>query len=140
MGEKTAASADGRHARDTLSLNTGASFGASKEGLTAELISVAHIGNDQCPNGSILDVDLHISSVAGESGLHAMYASLITFFEMGGFAVHYNVLDTEILKKAKEDPDLYPDLQVRLCGWNVRFNSLSEKEKDEFIARFDAAD
>jgi formate C-acetyltransferase len=49
--------------------------------------------------------------------------------------VHYNILDTEILKKAKKDPSAYPNLQVRLCGWNVLFSSLSEKEKDEFIAR-----
>ena len=140
MGEKTGASADGRLAGETLSLNTGASFGAAKNGLTAHFISVGSIGNEWCPNGSICDIDLHISAVAGEKGLHAMYASLLTFAEMGGFSVHYNVLDSEVLKKAKENPELYPDLQVRLCGWNVRFNSLSEKEKDEFIARFDAAE
>ena len=45
------------------------------------------------------------------------------------------MLDTEILKDAKENPEKYPNLQVRLCGWNVLFSSLSEKEKDEFIAR-----
>ena len=140
MGEKTGASADGRLAGETLSLNTGASFGAAKNGLTAHFISVGSIGNEWCPDGSICDIDLHISAVAGEKGLHAMYASLLTFAEMGGFSVHYNVLDSEVLKKAKENPELYPDLQVRLCGWNVRFNSLSEKEKDEFIARFDAAE
>ena len=49
--------------------------------------------------------------------------------------MHYNVLDTEILKEAKLNPEKYPNLQVRLCGWNVLFSSLSEKEKDEFIAR-----
>ena len=49
--------------------------------------------------------------------------------------MHINVLDTEILKKAKERPQDYPNLQVRLCGWNVLFSTLSDKEKDEFIAR-----
>lgn len=138
MGEKTGASADGRHCGETLSLNTGASFGATKYGTTAHFISVSQIGNDRCPNGSICDIDLHVSSVAGDNGRYAMRTSLETFFEMGGFAVHYNVLDTDILRKAKANPELYPDLQVRLCGWNVRFSDLSEKEKDEFIARFDA--
>ena len=64
----------------------------------------------------------------------------MTFFEMGGFCVHYNVLDTEVLKKAKVSPKDYPNLQVRLCGWNVLFSSLSEKEQDEFIARSKKAD
>ena len=41
----------------------------------------------------------------------------------------------EVLKKAKASPKDYPNLQVRLCGWNVLFSSLSEKEQDEFIAR-----
>jgi formate C-acetyltransferase len=73
--------------------------------------------------------------VRGENGLRAIVTSLMTYFELGGFAVHYNVLDTETLKDAKRDPDKYPNLQVRLCGWNVLFSSLSEKEKDEFIER-----
>jgi formate C-acetyltransferase len=64
-----------------------------------------------------------------------LVSTLRSFFELGGFCVHYNVLNTEILKKAMEDPDRYPNLQVRLCGWNVLFSSLSDKEKAEFIER-----
>ena len=60
---------------------------------------------------------------------------LKTYFRLGGFAVHYNVLDTEVLKKAREDSEAYPNLQVRLCGWNALFSSLSDKQKDEFIER-----
>ena len=58
---------------------------------------------------------------------------------MGGFGVHYNVLNVDILRAAKKSPDDYPNLQVRLCGWNVLFSNLSEKEKDEFIRRSDRA-
>ena len=87
------------------------------------------------PNGSIIDIDLHSSAVAGENGINAMITSLKTYFALGGFAVHYNVLDSKILRAAKEHPEDYPNLQVRLCGWNVLFSSLSDKEKEEFIAR-----
>ena len=82
-----------------------------------------------------MDVDLHASSVRGENGLNALVTSLKTYFELGGFAVHYNVLDTNTLMDAKQNPEKYPTLQVRLCGWNVLFSSLSEAEQDEFIAR-----
>ena len=71
----------------------------------------------------------------GENGLRALLVSLKTYFELGGFAVQYNVLDTEVLMAAKRSPERYPSLQVRLCGWNVLFSSLSDEEKDEFIAR-----
>ncbi|MFR8974519.1 MAG: glycine radical domain-containing protein, partial [Eubacteriales bacterium] len=64
-----------------------------------------------------------------------LVSSLNTYFDFGGFAVLYYVLDTEILKDAKRNPEKYPNLQVRLCGWNVLFSSLSDKEKEEFIAR-----
>ena len=135
FGEKTAASADGRRSGETLSQNTSASFGADKEGATAHLISAARIDMSKTPNGAIVDIDLHSSAVRGENGITALVSSLKTYFELGGFAVHYNVLDTDILMDAKKNPEKYPSLQVRLCGWNVLFSTLNEKEKDEFIAR-----
>ena len=135
FGQKTAASADGRRSGETLSQNTSASFGADKEGATAHLISAARIDSSKTPNGAIVDIDLHSSAVRGENGITALVSSLKTYFELGGFAVHYNVLDTEVLLDAKKNPEKYPSLQVRLCGWNVLFSTLSEKEKDEFIAR-----
>ena len=135
FGAKTAASADGRRCGEVLSQNTGASFGADREGATAHLTSVCAIDTSKTPNGTIVDLDLHASAVKGENGLKTMYATLKTYFEKGGFAVHYNVLDTEVLKAARADPSAYPNLQVRLCGWNVLFSSLSDKEKDEFISR-----
>lgn len=135
FGEKTGASADGRLAGETLSQNTSATFGADRDGATAHLLSVASIDTSKTPNGAIVDIDLHSSAVRGENGLNTLFSTLKTYFELGGFAVHYNVLDTEVLKDAKLNPEKYPNLQVRLCGWNVLFSSLSEKEKDEFIAR-----
>jgi formate C-acetyltransferase len=135
FGEKTGASADGRLAGETLSQNTSAAFGADRDGATAHLLSVASIDTSKTPNGAIVDIDLHSSAVRGENGLNTLFSTLKTYFELGGFAVHYNVLDTEVLKDAKLNPEKYPNLQVRLCGWNVLFSSLSEKEKDEFIAR-----
>ena len=135
FGEKTGASADGRLAGETLSQNTSASFGADKNSATAHLLSVAAIDASKTPNGTIVDIDLHSSAVKGENGIRSLTSTLKTYFDLGGFAVHYNVLDTETLKDAKLNPEKYPNLQVRLCGWNVLFSSLSEKEKDEFIAR-----
>lgn len=135
IGAKTAASADGRHSGEVLSQNASASFGQDTEGATMHLLSASRLDTSNTPNGTIVDIDLHSSAVRGENGINALTTSLITFFELGGFAVHYNVLNTDVLNDAKLHPEKYPNLQVRLCGWNVLFSSLSEKEKDEFIAR-----
>jgi len=135
FGQHTAASADGRRAHAPLSQNTGATFGADREGATAHLLSVSSLDATDTANGAIVDIDLHSSAVKGENGLHTLLSTLQTYFALGGFAVHYNVLDTQTLIDAKEHPEKYPNLQVRLCGWNVLFSSLSNKEKEEFIAR-----
>ena len=135
FGITSGASADGRLKGETVSQNTSASFGADKKGATAHLISVARIDSSNTPNGAIADIDLHSSAVKGENGSEILLAMLKTYFRLGGFAVHYNVLDTEVLKKAREDSEAYPNLQVRLCGWNALFSSLSDKQKDEFIER-----
>ena len=38
-----------------------------------------------------------------------------------------------MLRRAQANPDKYPNLQVRLCGWNVRFVDLEKSRQDEFI-------
>lgn len=136
FGEKTAASADGRFAGESLSQNTGASFGADRLGATGHMLSAVQIDSSDTPNGAIIDIDLHSSAVQGSNGLKTLVGTLRSFFAMGGFAVQYNVLDKAVLEKARKDPDAYPNLQVRLCGWNVLFSTLTDKEKEEFIERF----
>lgn len=135
QGRRTGASADGRLSGEVLSQNAGANFGADKEGTTAHILSVTKLDTSKTPNGTILDIDLHSSAVKGENGINSMVSTLLSYFELGGFAVHYNVLDAAVLKDAKLNPEKYPNLQVRLCGWNVLFTRLSEKEQNEFIAR-----
>ena len=60
-------------------------------------------------------------------------ALLTTFMASGGGSIHFNVLSPEVLLKAQAEPEKYSNLQIRLCGWNVRFVNLSKKEQDEFI-------
>ena len=39
---------------------------------------------------------------------------------------------------AQNHPERYADLQIRVCGWNVRWNDLSKVEQDHFIATAEA--
>ena len=134
-GERTAASADGRKNGDTLSQNASATFGKDKEGPTGHILSVAALDSVDAVNGVILDMDLHSSAVRGKNGTHVLMATLDTFMKSGGQTIHYNVLDTDTLRDAQLHPENYPNLQVRLCGWNVLFTHMSKKAQDEFIRR-----
>jgi len=137
MGSTLAATPDGRLAGESTSLNTGASLGADREGITAHIISVTTIDSSDAPNSVTLDLDMHASMVQGENGLNAMYATLKTYLDRGGFSVHYNVLNSDILRAAQKKPEDYPNLQVRVCGWNYLFNNLPKEQQDDYITRFE---
>lgn len=132
-GKRCAASADGRFAGEPLSKNMGASDGTGRNGVTAMVDSACAIDYRDIPNGTVLDVVLHKSAVAGEDGLAAMEGLVYTFLDKGGFAIQINVLDPSILREAQVLPEKHKNLQVRLCGWNVHFVNLSKANQDEFI-------
>lgn len=91
------------------------------------------------PNGTVLDVVLHESAVHGEDGMDAMLELLKTYLQLGGLAIHFNVLDPAVLRQAQLHPEQYSTLQIRLCGWNVYFVNLNRKEQDSFIQRAELA-
>ena len=37
------------------------------------------------------------------------------------------------VKAVQQEPEKYQDLQIRVCGWNVFWNSLKKEEQDFFI-------
>ena len=135
MGKLTMATPDGRHAGDFISKNLSPTNGMDKKGITAVIDSVCSMDFTEYANGSVLDVMLHPSAVAGDDGIDAFYGLLKAFFDKGGIALHGNVFDAETLKAAVENPEKYKNLQVRVCGWNAYFVNLSKEEQADFIAK-----
>jgi formate C-acetyltransferase len=135
MGKVTGALPDGRKARTTLAPGVGAMSGRDKKGVTALLSSVSKLDFTKTPNGAVLDVTLHPTSVQGEEGLSALVALIKTFFAEGGYALQFNIFDAETLRDAQRNPERYASLQIRVTGWSVYFNTLSKYEQDQFIAR-----
>ncbi len=132
-GKVTAATPDGRMSGEPLSKNLNAVTGMDIKGVTSLIGSAAQIDHSGYPNGTVLDFVVHPSAVNGEQGLDVLYSLILTYFSLGGMAIHGNILDADILKKAQASPKDYSTLQVRLCGWNVFFVDLSKEEQDDFI-------
>ncbi len=137
-GLKTAATPDGRKDGDAISKNLCPTSGKEYGGITTLINSVGKLDTWLYPNGSVLDIVLHPSAVAGDDGLTAMLGLYKAYFANGGFAMHGNVFNPEDLKKAQENPDDYKNLQVRVCGWNAYFVNLTKAEQDEFIKQAEA--
>ncbi len=133
MGEKTMATPDGRRAGEPLSKNFCATVGMDKKGVTALIRSVTKMDHAAFPNGTVLDLVLHPSAVSGEDGLFAFHGLLTTYFARGGFALHGNVFDADVLRDAVASPEKYENLQVRVCGWNAYFTKLTRAEQESFI-------
>ncbi|MDP6453281.1 MAG: pyruvate formate lyase family protein [SAR202 cluster bacterium] len=134
-GKKTGALPDGRKAGESLAPGVGSTYGQDKKGATALIDSVTKLDFNQTPNGSVLDVTLHPTAVAGEEGLDAFVSLIKTFFSKGGYAIQFNVFDAETLRDAQRHPERYASLQIRVTGWSVYFTTMSKEEQDLFIAR-----
>jgi len=133
MGERSAATPDGRRAGEPLAKNAGATIGMDRKGVTGLINSVTKLDATDFPDGSVLDIILHPTLVRGAAGGKCLRDILATFFRKGGFFIHFNVFDAETLKAAQASPEKYANLQVRVCGWNARFIDLSPGMQDCFI-------
>lgn len=58
-----------------------------------------------------------------------------TFLRGGGQHVQYNLIDAQLLRDAKERPDMHRDLIVRVGGFSAFFVHLSPEVQDDIIAR-----
>ena len=135
MGEKTGATPDGRLAGEEFSKNLSPTMGMDRNGVTALIKSVCTMNALDLPGDFPLDVMMHPATVQGEEGLAALRGLLYTYFAKGGVAIHFNIFDAETLKKAQVEPEKYANLQIRVCGWNVRFVELPKCEQDAYIRR-----
>jgi len=82
-----------------------------------------------------LDVMLHPSAVAGDKGLDVMRVLVEQYHSRGFTLIQFNVFDADMLRDAQAHPEKYENLQVRICGWNVRWNDLPREQQDAYIRR-----
>ena len=132
---KIGATPDGRKAGEEMSKNLSPTMGADTEGATALVNTLASVTVEEMPGDVPLDMMLHPSAVAGDSGPEVMKALVEAFHRNGGTVIQFTVFSAEELRDAQRHPEKYENLQVRVCGWNVRWNDIPKVEQDKFIAR-----
>ena len=138
FGKRTAATPDGRKRGDGISRNNGATAGCGREGPLALMHSNLKLDLAESPDGHIMDIILPMSVARRPTAARDIATVLATYFRNGGQCLHLNCFDSALLREATAHPEKYPDLQVRVCGWNVRWADLSPQEKRHFIATAEA--
>ena len=135
MGTRTAASANGRFAGETLSDGGSPSQGCNRLGATATLRSLAKADYRLAPGGAALNLRLSPAHFAGEEGLALLCDLLRTYVGLGGEQLQVNMVSTETLRRAMQAPQDYQDLVVRVAGFTAYFVSLPLELQQEVVAR-----
>ncbi len=135
FGNRTGATPDGRKKGEEMSKNLSPTMGVDTEGATALVATLASSDATVLPEDYPLDVMLHPSVCAGQKGLEAMKALVREYHKNGGCVIQFTVFSAEELRDAQAHPERYENLQVRVCGWNVRWNDMCKAEQDAFIRR-----
>jgi formate C-acetyltransferase len=65
----------------------------------------------------------------------ALLKLIKTYFKKGGVQVQFNMADNETLLNAREYPEQYRDLVVRISGYSATFVELSNIAQDDIIKR-----
>ena len=138
LGRNTAATPDGRRAGETLSRNNVATAGCGTGGPTALILSQTKLDQAEAPDGFISDILLPMSLAENPDAPAHVAALLTTYGAKGGQCIHFNCFSAATLRDAMAHPEKYPDLQVRVCGWNERWVDMSRAEQLHFLATAEA--
>lgn len=130
-GKTTSKSLDGRKDNEPFNVHISASTPLAY----TELISFAsRLDYSQpCINGNVIDFSTTPQLINEQREKFVLLIE--TAIEMGFYQMQINVVNYEQLVQAKNNPELFPNLIVRVWGFSAYFNDLSTEYKDLLIER-----
>ena len=135
-GLRIAASPDGRRAWTPVADSIGAEVGTALAGPTALLNSVLKLDAARYFRGGY---NLNLTLPKSSARPQVLRPLIEAFFAGGGQELQVNCLDVDTLRAARQNPERYRDLVVRVAGFNARFVDLSAVEQEEIIRRAELA-
>lgn len=129
-GRAVGATPDGRSAGAPLCDSVGAIFGNDTEGATALLCSAAALCQEKMLGTPVLNLKLDATRIG--KNLPALVKG---YFRAGGMQMQITCVNREELLAAKENPEKYPNLIVRIGGYSEYFRRLSPELQQTVIDR-----
>ena len=134
-GFAVGATPDGRLAGKPLNEGASPCLGADRNGPTAVINSVSKLPNERMAGGQLLNMRFSPGALAGDDNLERFACFIETGRLKNIFHNQFNIIDSETLKLAKENPEDYLDLMVRVAGYCALFSTLMPEAQDAIIAR-----
>lgn len=125
----------GTKAGTILAGNTSPTPGTDTEGATAVIKSYCKADLTEMVTGAALDLKIAPSSLSGENGITVLKSLIKSFVKLGGYFLQIDTINADTLKKARQSPQQYKTLSVRVSGWNARFITLTKEWQDMIIQR-----
>jgi len=134
FGKVLGASPNGRLAGKSISDGTSPSHGADTHGPSAVVKSLSKL--DQVKSGGTLLNERFLPSLLSKEEDIVKLGHLVrSYFTLGGHHIQFNIVDTATLLAARDCPEDYRDLLVRMAGYSDYFNDMNADLQQEVIER-----